>query len=251
MQFMERKQMLILIDPSNYEFHRQDLDDMYRLRHKVFYEKLKWDVTSVNGMEKDEYDEKHAHYIIYKDEQGVVRGCIRLIEMTNPCMFDGPFKFMLPDLKDFKYQGYWETSRVAVDYNFDETYTIKTASHISASIFAAAMHFGLNLEKIELFLGISFPSIAKLYSTYNIIGALITDRNVNGAQLTVVGYTPLHYTYKKLLKRISYDPSKPLLYHKHSFSISAQNILSSINHVSLSSPSHNNYYDNAKNLYNY
>ena len=60
--------MLILIDPSNYEFHRQDLDDMYRLRHKVFYEELKWDVKSVNGMEKDEYDEKHAHYIIYKEQ---------------------------------------------------------------------------------------------------------------------------------------------------------------------------------------
>ena len=216
MQFMERKQMLILIDPSNYEFHRQDLDDMYRLRHKVFYEKLKWDVKSVNGMERDEYDEKHAHYIIYKDEQGVVRGCIRLIEMTNPCMFDGPFKFLFSDLKEFKRPRYWEISRLGVDCRFDEAYTPRMSSHITASIFAATIHFGLKLKNIRLFLILSFPHLIKLCTSHKVILAPILDRKFDDNQLLITGCPPNHYSYKKLLEKISHDPCKTLLHYTDS-----------------------------------
>ena len=83
--------MLYLIDPDNYHLHKNDLNEMYQLRHRVFFEQMKWHVSSENGMEKDEYDEQDMYYLIYKDDQGIVRGCVRFIEMTHTCMFDGPF----------------------------------------------------------------------------------------------------------------------------------------------------------------
>ena len=46
--------MVYLITPNDYASHRADLDAMYRLRHKVFFEKLKWQVKSQDNMEKDE-----------------------------------------------------------------------------------------------------------------------------------------------------------------------------------------------------
>ncbi len=203
--------MLILIDPSNYEFHRHDLDNMYRLRHKVFFEKLKWDVTSNHGMEKDEYDEKHATYIIYKDERGIVRGCIRLIEMINPCMFDGPFRFLLPNLENFKKVGCWEQSRLAVDHNFDENYTPQMVSHVTASISAAYAHFSLELKNVKMCLVVSFPAFKKLYSRYGYSGEPVVERNFNGNQLLVTSYVFSWQSYEKLLAQLGYDFTKPLL----------------------------------------
>ena len=55
--------MLHLIKPNNYNLYRKDLDNMYRLRHRVFCTKLNWDVNGHDGMEKDQYDEKNAYYL--------------------------------------------------------------------------------------------------------------------------------------------------------------------------------------------
>lgn len=90
--------MIIFIEPSTYHVYRQELEGVYRLRHQVFYEKLKWQVNSQNGLEKDEYDESNTYYLVYKDPEGKIRGCQRYIEMCHNCMFDGPFSFMLGDV---------------------------------------------------------------------------------------------------------------------------------------------------------
>ena len=113
--------MLYLIDPDNYHLHQNDLEQMYRLRHTVFFDKMKWQVSSIHGMEKDQYDEKNAYYLIYKDSHGIIRGCVRFIEMIHDCMFDDPFKHLLPNIEDYKKPRYWELSRLAVDHTYDAT----------------------------------------------------------------------------------------------------------------------------------
>lgn len=80
---------------NSYAYNKELLDRMYCLRNDIFVEKLKWDIKSVNGREKDQYDENSAFYLVYVDGGGEVRGCMRLIEMVNECMFDGPFNFAL------------------------------------------------------------------------------------------------------------------------------------------------------------
>jgi len=203
--------MLYLISPSNYDLHRDDLDEMYKLRYRVFSKELKWDVKTQDGMEKDEFDEKNAYYIIAKDKKGIVRGCQRLIEMTNPCMFDGPFNSFLTSLRDFKYPGYWEASRFAVDHSYDDTYTLKDAQRLVPTLLAGVMEFGLKVGNVECFLTLSFPSVAKLASLY---GLLVTSLKQNGtgeAALTVSAYPPLNVSYKKLLKKIGYTATEPLL----------------------------------------
>ena len=82
-------------NPNIYAYSKELLDQMYCLRNDIFVEKLKWNIKSVNGREKDQYDEKNAFYLVYVDGGGEVRGCMHLIEMVNECMFDGPFSFAL------------------------------------------------------------------------------------------------------------------------------------------------------------
>lgn len=203
--------MIYLIDPLNYEFHRNDLKSIYRLRHKVFFEKLNWQVESKNGLETDQYDEKNTYYILYKDKEGVVRGCLRLVEMTNLCMFDGPFQFALPDLKYFKRSGYWEGSRLAIDFNYNDTFTKHEAFKIARLLFAAVMYFGLHIKKVEYYLCIGYPSIVKTYSTYPLLCSVISTNQVNNEEIVTFGFPPLAYSYDKILEKINYNPKKPII----------------------------------------
>eukprot|EP01037_Dinobryon_pediforme_P016152 gene16152-16330_t len=143
-------------------------------------------------MEKDEFDEKNAYYIIAKDENGVVRGCQRLIEMTNPCMLDGSFSGLLTSLKDFKHAGYWEASRFAVDHMYDESYTLKDSQILVPTLLAGVMEFGLQIEKVECFLTLSFPGVAKLAALYGLLMAPLKQSEISGETVVISGYPPLN-----------------------------------------------------------
>ncbi|MCE2716015.1 MAG: acyl-homoserine-lactone synthase [Pseudomonadota bacterium] len=193
--------MVYLITPNDYATHREDLDAMYRLRHKVFFEKLNWQVKSQDGMEKDEYDENYTYYLIYKDKNNVVRGCHRYIPMNNPCMFDGPFEFAFPDLKKYKNAKYWEASRLAVDFNFDAEYTKDDAKNVCVRIFAASVLLGLDAD-VKGFITLSYPSVIKIVSRYFKTSRLERS-SVNGEEIHVTKYIPTTEAYDNLTKGLN------------------------------------------------
>ena len=43
------------------------LDSMFRLRHEVFKERLKWDVGSMSGQERDNFDRAIPKAMVMKD----------------------------------------------------------------------------------------------------------------------------------------------------------------------------------------
>ncbi len=200
--------MVYLITPNEYSTHRDDLDAMYRLRHKVFFEKLKWQVNSEDGMEKDEYDENNTYYLIFKDKNNIVRGCQRYIPMNNPCMFDGPFDFVLSNLKDYKNAQHWEASRMAVDYDFAEGYTKEDAKNVCCRILAASVLFGLDAE-IKSFVTLSYPSPARILSQF-FSTSLLARSVVNNEEIHVTEYSPLAESYSKLLDKINLPANEPV-----------------------------------------
>jgi N-acyl-L-homoserine lactone synthetase len=208
--------VLYLINPENYHMHREDLDNMYRLRHAVFYEKMKWHVSSKNGLEKDEFDENNMYYIIYKDEAGILRGCVRFIEMTNECMFDGPFKFALPTLEDFKKPNYLELSRLVIDHNYDTSYTAELARYISLNLVSGYLFFSLQLKDIECTLVVAYPSTYKLYVSYGLlfteINRVIFDDKIK-EQIVIAAFPSLNYCYDKMITKMGIDKTMPVLWH--------------------------------------
>lgn len=206
--------MIILIEPSNYHLHQEDLEGMYRLRHQVFYEELKWQVNSSNGLEKDEYDENNTYYLVFKDDDGKIRGCQRYIEMNNPCMFDGPFKFMLEGLQHYKRRGFWEASRLAIDTSFSGTYTLERSKIVCSSILAASMLMGLELLENTEFITLSYPSVAKLSLRKGLNLTILKEGTVNDETIVVSSYPPSQESLKKMLRDIG-DPEakKPLIWH--------------------------------------
>ena len=208
--------MLYLIDPDNYHLHKNDLNEMYQLRHRVFFEQMKWHVSSENGMEKDEYDEQDMYYLIYKDDQGIVRGCVRFIEMTHTCMFDGPFRFALPNAKDFKRPRYWELSRLAVDYAYDENYTAEIAQHVSLNLLIGYLYFAIELEQIECTLTVAYPKTLELYQSCGLVFKELNKivlNNITKEEIIIAGFPSLNYCYDQIVAKSGIDINKPVLWH--------------------------------------
>lgn len=97
------------------EFHSKDLWEMYRLRARVFRDRMGWDVPIMSGMEIDGYDALDPHYMVIRGSQGAIRGCWRLLPSEGPYMLKDTFPQLLhghpvPEAADV-----WELSRFAIE----------------------------------------------------------------------------------------------------------------------------------------
>jgi N-acyl-L-homoserine lactone synthetase len=190
--------LLCLIGPHNYESHVQDINETYKLRYDYFYKNLKWNVKTHDGLEKDEYDTSNAYYFIYKDQEGSLKGCLRLIEMTKECMFDDPFNFLLPNLESFKKSGYWEISRLAIDPNSNET----EFKEIFTNLIVALSHFGLKNNTPKTYLALSHPTSVELAKSLGILVKLINEDSIENRSVIVSAYTPDFESHEKLMQKL-------------------------------------------------
>src|SRR3546814_15903581 len=59
--------------PSTTLFRSEDLAEMYRLRYRVFKQRLDWDVEVSGDMELDAFDALHPAYLLQRAPDGHVR----------------------------------------------------------------------------------------------------------------------------------------------------------------------------------
>jgi acyl homoserine lactone synthase len=97
------------------EFQSHELWEMYRLRAKVFKERMKWDVPVLSGMEIDGYDALDPHYLLIKESNNHIRGCWRLMPTEGPYMLRDTFPQLLNGLVAPHDARVWELSRFAID----------------------------------------------------------------------------------------------------------------------------------------
>ncbi|MGZ2384624.1 acyl-homoserine-lactone synthase [Rhizobium leguminosarum] len=71
------------------------LDQMYRLRARVFADRLAWDVSISNGRELDEFDGFEPTYILALSDSDEVVGCARLLPAGGPTMLERVFPQLL------------------------------------------------------------------------------------------------------------------------------------------------------------
>lgn len=91
------------------------LNSMFRLRYEVFQEKLGWDVRSVDGMERDRFDDiGDVVYIMGLGAAGGVDACWRLLPTIGPYMLKDTFTELLHGQPAPQGDHIWELSRFAV-----------------------------------------------------------------------------------------------------------------------------------------
>lgn len=132
--------MLYFLSAANHAQFSPWLTEMYRLRYRVFKERLAWSVETAAEQEIDRFDAIGPSYIIYLDGAEVIRGCVRLIPTSGPNMLRDVFPDLIPAEKMPRDAKVWESSRFAVDLS-----EVRLSVKISPTLqlFAGMIEFGL------------------------------------------------------------------------------------------------------------
>jgi acyl homoserine lactone synthase len=86
---------------------------MFRFRHKVFRERLGWEVESRNGLEIDRFDELEPVYMVSQNDHKEITGSWRLLPTMGPYMLKDTFPQLLCGEPAPQDPGIWEVSRFA------------------------------------------------------------------------------------------------------------------------------------------
>jgi len=138
------------------------LRDIYRLRARVFHERLGWDVKVTNGLEIDEYDECNPIYVVKLAPNGrKVLGCLRFLPTTGPTMLKGPLGALFPEPVDLEGPNMWECTRFAVADECAE-YSGQSVRRVTAELIMAGCELGLRTGMTEI-IGVYDQAMKPIY----------------------------------------------------------------------------------------
>jgi acyl homoserine lactone synthase len=104
------------------EFDNKHINEMYRLRARVFRDRMGWDVPTIAGMEIDGYDALGPYYMLIQDAERHVRGCWRLMPTEGPNMLKDTFPQLLDGQDAPLGRHIWELSRFAIETDGEQTF---------------------------------------------------------------------------------------------------------------------------------
>ena len=107
-------QEMLIGRPSDSVFSPESLRELYRFRHRVFKERLGWQVASRHALEVDAYDALDPVYTAYF-HRGSIIGTFRLLPTSGPYMLRDVFAEMLRGEPAPCASDVWELSRFAVE----------------------------------------------------------------------------------------------------------------------------------------
>jgi N-acyl-L-homoserine lactone synthetase len=142
--------MIQLISPDRYGAFVDDLAEMHRLRYRIFKERLGWDVQVSGDMEVDEFDACQPVYLLQRDDDGRVQGCVRLLPTTGPTMLRDTFPALLDGQAAPTYHTIWESSRFGVDLSRRAAKTGGSIAKATYELFAAMIEFGLMRQLTDI-----------------------------------------------------------------------------------------------------
>jgi acyl homoserine lactone synthase len=136
--------MIYVIDSLNNYAYQPLLDDMYRLRARVFHDRLGWDVVVKDGMEIDLFDAMDPAHIVSVDDQGHVVGCMRLLQTTGPHMLADVFSSILDGEPPLRSSTVWEATRFCVDTNrLSNGRGRNTISYVTSEVMIGAFEYAM------------------------------------------------------------------------------------------------------------
>lgn len=136
--------MIRIVQGHDRKDNRVALDQMYRLRAKVFADRLGWQVEVVDGREIDQFDRLNPVYLLAIDDDGGVIGCARLLPTTGPTMLGQVFDRLLGADQVIRSPIVWESTRFCVDTSRLAERGPRSLARTTAQLMAAEIEIGLS-----------------------------------------------------------------------------------------------------------
>ncbi|MBD3677874.1 MAG: GNAT family N-acetyltransferase [Rhodobacteraceae bacterium] len=136
--------MIVVLDALNREQHHSILDEMYKLRARVFRDRLGWDVEVRDGREMDVFDELYPAHVISMNDDGKVVGCMRLLQTTGPHMLSDVFSDILDGEPPLRSSTIWEATRFCVDTNtLDQGRGRNSISYVTSEVMIGSFEYAM------------------------------------------------------------------------------------------------------------
>lgn len=136
--------MIYIVDGLNADLHGELLDEMFRLRARVFEGRLGWDVDVRDGRERDVFDGLDPAHIVSVNDAGRVVGCMRLLQTTGPHMLADVFSSILDGEPPLRSPTIWEATRFCVDTReLGAGRSRNSVSYVTSEIMIAAFEYGM------------------------------------------------------------------------------------------------------------
>lgn len=178
--------MIEVVTPDIAFLYRDKLDAMFRLRHRVFRERLEWDVNSRHQRERDVYDLMRPVYLLATDEAGRVQGSMRLLPTTGPNMLRDVFPQLMGDQPCPEHPQIWEPSRFAVEPGPDGCDRRCTLNGLTGELFAGLAEWALTFGIKEV-VPVYDIRIARLLPRIGITPKWVSARQRIGNTVTMAG----------------------------------------------------------------
>ena len=143
--------MIHIVTPENDYYYRDEMEQAYRLRHRVFVEEMGWhNLAKPDGREIDQFDNKHAVHMLYI-ERSEVLGYQRLLPSTRPHLLSD----VMPELCEVERPigaDIWEISRhcVAPGHRSSGSYATPIANALASGLLEWALECGVSKFIIEI-----------------------------------------------------------------------------------------------------
>jgi acyl homoserine lactone synthase len=136
--------MIYVVDSLNAKDYPELLDAMFRLRKRVFSDRLGWDVQVTEGREIDLFDGLDPAHVISVDNEGNVVGCMRLLQTTGPHMLADVFSSILDGEPPLRSSTVWEATRFCVDtQRLSRGRGRNTISYVTSEVMIGAFEFAM------------------------------------------------------------------------------------------------------------
>lgn len=143
---------------SRKEFAGKDLWEMHRLRAKIFNNRMGWEVPLMSGMEIDGYDALEPYYLMIREPEKGLRGCMRVLPTVGPYMLKDTFPELLYGHQAPKDPKIWELSRFAVEAESPEGFGF---SELTMDVTREIVAFGDKMG-IEHYVTVTTSSIERM-----------------------------------------------------------------------------------------
>lgn len=138
--------MIYVVDAKDGHETPRIMDEMFRLRARVFKDRMQWDVEVRNGREKDHFDNLNPVYLIHVSKTGHVLACLRMLTTTGPHMLSDTFPQLMEDEEAIRSATIWESSRFCVDTaQIDRCPNGQTVSQVTGELLCGAYLLGLEV----------------------------------------------------------------------------------------------------------
>jgi len=143
---------------SRKEYARKDLWEMHRLRAKVFKDRMGWEVPVIGGMEIDGYDALDPYYLMAREHEEGLCGCMRVLPTAGPYMLKDTFPELLYGHSAPEHPKIWELSRFAVEADEQQGFGF---SELTMDVTREIIRFGDKMG-VEHYVTVTTPSIERM-----------------------------------------------------------------------------------------